>query len=151
MHPPGGKGRRERFGAKTSIAHGPFRPVHHLQRSKAAHVVVDELGTGAQGKAHGGVGHQRPVLGEHEAAGHAQVHDQDRTFGEVRNDVFPPSVNGFEYPAAQAGGKIPRWLAKDVRVQDPEVFDGLTGKGRAKASDDGLDFRQFGHGRLAAG
>jgi len=134
-----GIGRRERFGAEMSIAHRPFCPAHHFQRSKAAHVVVDEFGTGAQGKAHGGVGHRRLVSGEHEAAGHAQVHDQDRTFGEVRNNVFPPSVDGLEYTAPQAGGKIPRWFAKDVRVQNPEVFDGFAGKGGAKAPDDGFD------------
>ena len=92
--------------AKESIAHGPFRLVHRLQRSKAAHVVVDEDGPRAQGKAYGGVGRPCLVLGQHEAAGHTQVHDQDRIPCEARNDVLPSPVNGFEYPAPQAGGKV---------------------------------------------
>ena len=67
MQPSCGKGRRERLWAKTSIAPGPFRFVHHLQRPKTAHVVVDEYGTRAQSKTYGGVGRPRRVPGPYEA------------------------------------------------------------------------------------
>ena len=86
----------------------------------------------------GGTG---PGPGQDEAAGHAQVHDQDRTLGEVRDDVFAPPVDRFEHPTLQTGGKFPRRLAKHVRVQDPEMFNPFAGKCGAKAPDDGLDLR----------
>ncbi len=139
MQPLGGERRRQRFRTEISIAQGPFGLIHGLQPSKAAHIVVDERGTGIHGKTHRGMGRRCFVSGPYEAAGHAQVYDQDHPFGEMRNDVFAPSVDGFECPSLQTGGEFPAWLAKDVRVKDPEAFDRLAGKRGAKSPDDGFD------------
>ena len=77
VQPSGGKGRRERFWAKTLIAQGPLRLLHGLQPSKTAHIVVDERGTGVQGKTHGWVRRRCLGSGPYEAAGHTEVYDQD--------------------------------------------------------------------------
>ena len=151
---PCGEARREWFGAETPITLGPFRLVHHLQGSEAAHVVVDQHRAWAQGESYGGVSRPSLVPSQDEAAGHTKVHDQDRALGKVRDDVFPPSVDGLESSAPQTGGKIPRRLTNHVRVQHLEAFDRLSGQCGEEAANNRFDLREFGHdscGRRLAG
>jgi hypothetical protein len=139
VQPSSGKGRGERFWPETLIAQGPCRLIHGLQASETSHIVVDEHETVVEGKTRSGVSGACSVSGPDEAARHTKVYDQDHPFRQRQNDVFPPSLDGFEYPSPQTGGEIPGWLAQDVRVQNPYLFYRLTGKDRAKSPDDGFD------------
>jgi hypothetical protein len=138
---PGGKARRKWFRAEALIPHGPLGLVHHFERSKAAHVVVDERRAGAQSESYGGVGRLGLVPDQHESPGHTQIHHQDPAPAQTGNDILPPPVHGFEVPAFQASGKIPRRLAKDIGVQNPDAFDRFSGQHGEEASNNRLDFR----------
>ena len=89
----------------------------------------------------GGVGWRNAVSGQHQSAGHAKVHHEDRTLAETGDNILTPAVDGFELPALEVGRKIPRRLTEDVLVQHLETFNRLAGEYAKKVSDNGFDLR----------
>ena len=80
-----------------------------------------------------------------EAAGHAEVHEQDIAPRQVRQQVLGPPLQPLDLPSAHARGKIRRQRKAQVLAVLVELGDALALEHGQKPAPHGLDFGQLGH------
>ena len=83
---------------------------------------------------------------EQQAAGHAEMEQEGPIIVEVRQDVLGPAPDPLHPPPDQALGQP--FGQREAQVRPPllERGDPPAGQTRGQRPDDGLDFRQLGHG-----
>jgi hypothetical protein len=95
-------------------------------------------------------------IGDHQAAGHAQMHDPLDGFtfwialglrSEIENDVLAHTIDALDGAAGEGFGHSSGWrLHRLALAREPDLFDAVACDALVDAVGDGFDLGEFGHG-----